>query len=84
MRAAYAVKVKMNAAGEYFKSILRLIRDVAPMVGTVVPHPAGQLTGQVVGSAAGGALQVYELLEKSRKKKQRSRQEAGSMAIASK
>lgn len=78
--APYAVPVAQNSAGDFFRKILRVISNVAPVVGAMLPSPAAQGILSGVGMAAGAGSTLLE----QRKAKKVARETAGAQAQPSK
>lgn len=57
-RLPSGVPVGSNAAGDWFRMVLKTIGQVAPLVAGLVPHPVAKVVVGAVGSAANAAHQL--------------------------
>lgn len=59
-RLPSGVPVGANAAGDWFRAVIRTIGQVAPLVAGIVPHPVVQRVAGVVGTVAGAANRILD------------------------
>ncbi len=65
--APYAVKVNMNAAGDYFRMIFNAMSKFGPTVGSIIPGPIAKVVGMGVGGVGDLGNAVLNIID-SRKK----------------
>ncbi len=65
--APYAVKVDMNAAGDYFRMVFDAMQKFGPGIGSIIPSPIGKVIGMGVGGIGLLGNSVLNIVD-SRKK----------------
>lgn len=62
-----AVPVSHNAAGDWWRAIARVVSQVAPILGGIIPFPEARLIGQAIGTSAGAIANIPRASKKKKR-----------------